>query len=315
MLGGLRKKAPHARKKKKEYFTVMILPGPNSKVRKFSIEKTFLRNLGIAVLVAVGLSTLMMGEYFHMRGQVWELDTLRAETSEQREQIKVFASNIVDMKGQMAQLQEMSDKIKSLARVGGREKSQQRLGIGGTSEMSSLNLDELGKKNQKELMEQMSQELDGLKAAAAEQEAGMKKLAGYLEHRNSVMAATPNIWPVRGFITSSFGYRRSPIYGTRQFHEGLDIANNIGTPVHAPANGTVAEVGYQTGYGRYIKIQHGYGTATIYGHLSKADVRPGERVKKGDVIGKVGNTGSSTGPHLHYEVRVNGVPRNPKNYL
>lgn len=315
MLDHFHKSTKHSKHKKKEYFTVMILPGPNSKVRKFSISKTLLRNLGIALLVATGVTTVMMGEYFHMQGQVWELDTLRTQTVEQRQQIETFASNIVDMKGQMARLQEMSDKIKTLAKVGGRGKSEQRLGIGGTSEMSALNIDELGKKTHKELMDQMSEELDGLKAAAAEQEAGMKKLTEFLERRNSVLSATPSIWPVRGFITSSFGYRKSPIYGTRQFHEGLDIANNIGTPVHAPANGTVAEVGYQTGYGRYIKIQHGYGMSTVYGHLSKANVKAGQRVSKGDTIGAVGNTGSSTGPHLHYEVRVNGVPRNPKGYL
>lgn len=311
MLGKLRKKT--ASTKVEEYFTVMILPGPNSRVRKFSISKTRLRNIGISLVVGLLVSVLMFGEYVNMRGKVWELNSLRAETTEQRHQIEQFAGSIVDMKGQLAKLQEVSDRLRSLAKIGG--KNQQRLGIGGTSEMSSINLDELGQKTHKELMDQMSRELEGMKAAAAEQETTMQKLSGYLEHRNSVLSATPDIWPVRGFITSNFGYRKSPIYGTRQFHEGLDIANRVGAPVAATAAGTVVETGYQSGYGKFVKLQHGYGMSTLYGHLSDTAVKEGQRVKRGELVGYVGNTGSSTGPHLHYEVRVNGVPANPLGYL
>ena len=300
---------------KKEYFTIVILPGPNSKVRKFSISKTLLKNTGMAVLAGILVSTVMFGEYFHMRGKVWELDSLRSQTRQQGEQLKQFAGNIVDMKSQMAQLKSLSDRLNSVANVGGRDRKQQFLGIGGTPEMSTVNLDELGKKTHKEQLEQMSQELDALKNEAARQESGMKRLTEYFEHRNSILSSTPDIWPVRGFITSEFGKRTSPIYGTQQFHQGLDIANAIGTPVVAPANGTVAETGYNAGYGRYIKIQHGYGMVTLYGHLSKVDVRGGQRVKKGELIGNIGNTGSSTGPHLHYEVWINGVPSNPRRYI
>ena len=300
--------------KKREYFTIVILPGPNSKVHKFSISKTLLRNAGITALLALVLSLGMFGEYFHMRGLVWELDTLRSETRQQKEQLRQFAGSIVDMKGQMARLKDLSERLSSAASAGGR-KGRQILGIGGSGEMSAVNLDELGKKTQKEMMEQMSQELEALKGEAAGQEQDMRKLIAYFENRNSVLASTPSIWPVRGFVTSDFGYRVSPIYGTRQFHQGLDIANDVGTPVQAAANGTVSEAGYSTGYGRYVKVQHGYGMVTLYGHLSKACVRDGQRVRKGEIIGNVGNTGSSTGPHLHYEVWVNGVPTNPRKYI
>jgi murein DD-endopeptidase MepM/ murein hydrolase activator NlpD len=303
-----------SKEKKKEYFTIVILPGPNSKVRKFSISKTLLKHAGLAVLAVLFLSIGMFGEYFHMRGQVVELGMLRSETSQQREQIKAFAGNIVDMKGQLARLKDMSDRLRSAAGVGGR-RGQQVLGIGGTHEMSPASLDELGKKTHKELIEQMSQELGDLKKEAADQEAGMKRLTEYFEHRNSILACTPSIWPVRGFITSEFGYRNSPLYGSRQFHEGIDIANQIGTPVVAAANGTVTEAGYSSGYGRYVKVQHGYGIVTLYGHMSKTCVSAGQMVKKGEVIGNVGNTGSSTGPHLHYEVWQNGVPTNPRRYI
>ena len=312
MLSKLRKKTVSTRKK--EYFTIMILPGPNSRVRKFSISKTLLRNVGYSILAASLISVFMVGDYFHMRSKVWELNILRVETKKNREQLQQFATNLVDMKGEMARLKEMDTKLRSLAKMGGRDGGQ-LLGRGGSNELTPVNLDELGRKTHQEVMEQMNQELDNLKGEAAMQEVSMRKLAGYFEHRNSVLSATPDIWPVRGFVTSDFGYRNSPIYGTRQFHEGLDIANRVGTRIVAPANGTVAETGYQAGYGRYILIQHGYGMATLYGHLSRVDVKNGQRVQKGDCIGAVGNSGSSTGSHLHYEVRINGVPTNPKKYL
>ena len=301
--------------RKKEFFTIMILPGPNSRVHKFSISKTLLRNAGIAALVAMVLGAGMLGEYLHMWGKVVELDSLRAQSVQQKEQLQQFASSVVDMKAQMAHLKDLSEKLTSMAGMGGRGKRSQFLGMGGSSEMSRINLDELGKKTHKEQIEQMTQELDGLKSDAAQQEASLAKLTSYFEHRNSVQSATPGSWPMRGFITSEFGYRTSPIYGSRQFHEGLDIANSVGTPVAATANGTVTETGYNSGYGRFVKIQHGFGMVTLYGHLSRATVTQGQRVKKGEIIGASGNTGSSTGPHLHYEVWVNGVPTNPRKYL
>jgi len=302
-------------KKKVEYFTIMILPGPNSRVRKYSISKPFIKNVAISIAVAFIVASAMFVNYFYMQSQVGELDDLRAETAQHREQLKAFAGSIVDMQGKMDRIKELDMKLRQIAHLSDGKKTRQLPGMGGSSEGSSLSLDDLGSKSHDDVMEQMRSELDVLAEDASEQEKSMMKLTEYFEKRNSVLAATPSIWPVRGFLTSTFGYRTSPISGKNQFHEGLDIANRIGAPVVAPANGTVADVGYQTGYGRYIKIQHGFGIVTVYGHLSKQAVKPGQRIKRGEVIGNVGNTGSSTGPHLHYEVRVNGVPSNPKRYL
>jgi len=300
--------------KKQEYFTIMILPGPNSRVRKYSVSKTRLKNVAIFIVVAAFISTGMLIQYFHMQGQVCELNSLRAETVQHREELKQFASSIVDFKSQMDKMKELDFKLRRLAKMP-TETKEQVLGMGGAQESPTFTLDDVGKKSHEDLMKQMHQELDNLSKDVSVQEASMNKLTQYFEHRNSVLAATPSIWPVRGFLTSTFGYRISPITGKRQFHEGLDIANKVGTPVMAPANGTVADTGVQNGYGRFIKIQHGFGMVTVYGHLSKIGVKPGQRVERGEVIGYVGNTGSSTGPHLHYEVRVNGVPNNPKKFL
>ena len=115
-------------------------------------------------------------------------------------------------------------------------------------------------------------------------------------------------------MASGYGYRRDPIYGTGRFHEGLDFAADTGTPVYATADGKVVHADWQSGYGNLLEIDHGYGYVTRYAHLSKFKVKEGDEVKRGDLIAETGNTGKSTGPHLHYEVRYRNSPQNPINY-
>ncbi len=122
-------------------------------------------------------------------------------------------------------------------------------------------------------------------------------------------------WPVTGTITSPFGYRPNPFGGGMEFHQGLDIAAPTGTTVTAAAGGTIISAGWYGGYGNYILIDHGGGMATGYGHLSQIFVSAGQQVQKGQAIGAVGSTGMSTGPHLHFEVRINGKPTDPAAYL
>ncbi len=127
--------------------------------------------------------------------------------------------------------------------------------------------------------------------------------------------AAPSLWPVVGRLTSSFGERLDPFNGEGAFHAGLDIAAAYGTPVHAPANGVIAKAGPASGYGREMIVDHGGGITTVYGHLSAFAVVAGQVVKQGQVIGYIGSAGRSTGPHLHYEVRVGNMPVNPHKYL
>lgn len=134
---------------------------------------------------------------------------------------------------------------------------------------------------------------------------------------NFASSAVPNMWPIMGRITSGFGEREDPILGmgTGEFHKGIDIGAPDGTPVHAPAPGHVERVGWETGYGRVIYIDHGNGIVTVYGHLSGYNVTQGEEVVKGQVIGFVGHSGRTTGSHLHYEVQIRGTAVNPHKYL
>jgi murein DD-endopeptidase MepM/ murein hydrolase activator NlpD len=136
-----------------------------------------------------------------------------------------------------------------------------------------------------------------------------------VDRRNALAAATPSIWPAHGWLTSTMGHRTDPLTGGDDFHAGLDIAGERGQPVYATAAGTVTHVGYQGGYGNLIVLDHGFGLQTRYGHLLDYTVKDGANVQRGDVIGHVGNTGRSTGYHLHYEVLANGKLLNPLQLL
>jgi murein DD-endopeptidase MepM/ murein hydrolase activator NlpD len=146
-------------------------------------------------------------------------------------------------------------------------------------------------------------------------ENGLASVKTRVENQQALVRSTPRGWPVVGWLTSMFGNRRDPFTGGNDFHPGLDISANQGTPVKATADGTVESAGYQGNYGNAIVLTHGFGIGTRFGHLSQIAVRPGQKVRRGDVIGYVGATGRATSAHLHYEILVNGQPINPLRLL
>ena len=212
-------------------------------------------------------------------------------------------------------IRNLDTKLRRAVRLGSRDKAAAVLGIGGQDELGFQNLAEIGEKKQDQALKEMQQELTQLQGAASKEETSLQTLIEYFEDKRSLYASTPAGWPVRGWVTSPFGNRISPITGKLQFHEGIDIATQIGTPVLAPADGVVIKAGFEAGYGNMVELSHGYGLKTVFGHNSRLNVKPGQHVKRGDIIAYSGNTGSSTGPHVHYEVRVNGLPVNPVRYL
>jgi len=169
-----------------------------------------------------------------------------------------------------------------------------------------------------ELLQQATDKLDQLDQMIYAQTKSYDFLAGQASSLKDRTAHIPAIQPISEkylrAMASGYGYRRDPIYGTTKFHEGMDFSSPIGTPVYATGDGTVTHAAWQSSYGNLIEISHGYNYTTRYAHLSQIMVKPGQNVKRGDLIGKVGNTGKSTGPHLHYEVRFRGQPQNPVNY-
>ncbi len=163
-----------------------------------------------------------------------------------------------------------------------------------------------------------TQKLDMLNRQLYIQSKSFDEVVDLCKNHDEMLKCIPAIMPVSNKnlkkTASGYGVRIDPIYKTAKFHAGMDFSANIGTPVYATGDGTVVKAGWETGYGNLIQVDHGFGYVTWYAHLSKYKVRPGQKVVRGEVIGEVGNTGKSTGPHLHYEVHVKGKVQNPVNY-
>jgi len=163
-------------------------------------------------------------------------------------------------------------------------------------------------------------QIEAIREESYKRLASFQEIAWAISNRRNLYQATPDMWPTEGHITSPFGYRVNPMrngndVNLTEFHPGIDIANQPNTPIYATADGTVRYAGWSHGYGEMIIIDNGYGISTVYGHNSKLLIKTGDHVWRGQVISFMGTTGRSTGPHLHYEIRINGVPVNPMKFL
>ena len=161
----------------------------------------------------------------------------------------------------------------------------------------------------------VKEEMGRLAGLVKEEGDNLRSLERFLARASKVLASLPSRWPLRGPVNSEFGKRLSPWAPASEFHSGLDIGAPVGTPVRAPAPGTVVFAGKHTEYGITLIIDHGNDTKSLYGHLSKMQVALNQRVQRGDVVGLSGNTGRSSGPHLHYEIQAKGQPVNPHGYI
>ncbi len=302
-------------------YTVMILPNPTARTLRFSVSGRAVRYGAYAIAALGFLGVVFFFQYLHLLSNQWELRLLRQENSEQKQQIRQVAGALEDLKGQMTRLKEFDAKLRVITNLEAPKEGVPGPAVGGQEVNPSPPNQEkippvsLTVPAQPDLLERLRREVETLKAEASVREASLLDLTEEIQQRQSVWASTPSIWPIRGWLTSGFGQRVSPFTGLVTLHRGVDVAAPPDTPVIAPAAGIIAQVGYDDGLGRLVKISHGYGIMTEYGHLSRTNVHVGQKVKRGDVIAFVGNTGMSTGPHLHYEVHVNQVPVNPLRYV
>jgi murein DD-endopeptidase MepM/ murein hydrolase activator NlpD len=226
-----------------------------------------------------------------------------------------FAKSIDDLQGEMTRLRQFDMKLRVMADLDGVVYPEQIMGIGGENPEPFNPLESELSFQDPTIINSMTKGLDRLRTEFSLQERSFQELVEYLEDQKSLLASTPSIWPVKGWLTSGFGYRTSPFTGRREMHKGLDVATRTGTPIIAPADGIVVFAGREGGFGNTLVVDHGYGIVSKYGHCSTIDTKLGQKVKRGDIIARVGNTGRSTGPHLHYEVAVNGVSVNPIRYI
>ncbi|MFN2357333.1 MAG: peptidoglycan DD-metalloendopeptidase family protein [Desulfotignum sp.] len=295
--------------------------GSSSEIREITLHKllvVFFVMLGMGTAGAVG----WMGHDYHRlrnlslntESQHQVIISQSGEIKSQRRQIQQFAKTIEDLKSRVDDLDTLEDRVRLIADIKKPGNTGGFIGIGGIPENTldqDLPLDE----KHNSLVREMHRQVNQTALTVKQQFLDFDHLIKELEKKKNLLASTPSIKPVDGWITSGFGYRDSPFTGERVFHSGLDISNKPGTEIMATADGKISYAARKELLGNLVNIDHGYGRVTRYGHLEKILVKPGQRVKRGDIIGLMGNTGQSTGPHLHYEVRINGAPIDPLKYI
>jgi septal ring factor EnvC (AmiA/AmiB activator) len=298
----------------KEYFNILIFGHKTSKTRHFRIHrKTF--KIGLYLLAfAILFTTFFFCDYIQVKKRSIELNRLRQETQTQRSQIQFFSGRIEDLEKQLSKLKDFDRKIRIIANLEKGTEMVPFMGMGGPSP-SDIREKLKGEKGKDGLIQQMRSDIERLQSEAMSREESLSEIERLLKNKKEMLAHTPSIWPAMGWVTSDFGFRTDPFTGLTQMHEGIDISNQVGTPVIASASGIISDTGNDFSHGKFVLISHGFGMTTRYNHFNKVLVRTGQKVARGDKIGEVGTTGRSTGPHLHYEVRVNGIPVNPMRYI
>ena len=299
--------------KSRESYTVIIFSGSTtSEPRRFSLKKSAIKFfLGVSTICALAFVGVSIHYYFFL-DQLEDVSVLRKENKTQKIQIESFSGTIEDLKNQVVRLVEFDRKLRVMTDVSPPQGTTSSFGVGGSEEQQPVSFSTVNDENSEN---SIHRDLELLQARVVQQEKSFQELEGIVQARQSLWASTPSIWPTSGWLSSDFGKRISPFSGRLSDHNGIDIAARPGTPIIAPAAGVVSYAKFNGGFGRYLKLNHGYGIVTHYGHLSKVSVNVGQKVKRGDVIAYVGNTGLSTGPHLHYEISVNDVPVNPMRYI
>lgn len=286
----------------KRHHTIILIPHAHAKLRKWQITNLQIGIATGAFLLLTFAAAFFIGSHFSTKVNPVEIARLKGENERLRKTNLTFESSLQRLQGQLT---EYEDRTRQLAIVAGVEslESGVEAGIGGGTLTDEVEAGDL------------AADLPAMADRAAEIAGALDVVEAKLDERLRWISSTPAITPVKGIFTSAFGYRSDPLTHGRGVHQGVDIAAAPGQPVRASADGVIVQAGEIGGLGQAVFIAHGFGVTTRYGHMSRIDVRPGQRVKRGDVVGRVGNTGRSTGYHLHYEVRVDGNPVNPLAYI
>lgn len=295
-------------------YTIIVIPSNSSGTRRVSITRGMLILLLFGFCSLVGTTLYLAQERIHTAKHLAKLPPLEKQNQTQKELLEKFNVKLQSLDDNLIQLKQLEDQLRIMASLKpGKQKDD--LGVGGVSKDAlPEDLEKLTPSEQR-FIRRLNRQFQDIEKRATEQESAFKDLLRAFRDKSVLLAHTPSIWPVKGWLSSSFGYRRSPFTNRREFHAGIDVVARIGTPIFAPADGVVISTKRIGGFGKTVRIQHMQGIVTTFAHNSVNLVKVGQRVKRGDIIAKVGSTGRSTGPHLHYEVRINGVAVNPRLYI
>jgi murein DD-endopeptidase MepM/ murein hydrolase activator NlpD len=281
--------------------TVIFLPhagAASARLRKWQVSNLQIVFTGTSLLLLSLAASWLAWSHFNSSVSPAEMTRLRHENARLRQVNQTFETSI---KSLQSKLTGSEGRTRQLAIMAGLESlgAGADVGIGGGAPLDGA----------------APEDLAALHSRAGQMQGALDAIEVKLGERVRWMSSTPTIAPVRGILTSGFGTRSDPMTHGPGLHQGIDIAAAAGQPVFAAADGLVVLAASTSGYGEAVYLAHGFGVTTRYGHLSEIDVRPGQRVHRGDAIGRVGSTGRSTGSHLHYEVRLDGTPVNPLAYI
>jgi murein DD-endopeptidase MepM/ murein hydrolase activator NlpD len=284
-----------------DFFTVIFVPNARAKFRKYQVPVGVAK---VAGRVGAVLGVVLLGALVHYSALLLEVSRLRKVEEESRNLLTKTHQIEQDAAALRAQMGQLSGIVNKLGVMAGVDAPPPDPTIGGTgggtlADRSAPSIASFA---------EMSTRLNELTEKSRE-------LTGVFDKQRSLLSTTPSVWPVRGYLSAGFGNRNDPFTGLRDFHPGLDISAPLGTKILAPADGTVIFAGVKGGYGNAVTVDHGRGIVTHYGHLDAFNVRVGQAVRRGSVLGFVGSTGRSTAPHLHYEVWLNGSNQNPLLYI
>jgi murein DD-endopeptidase MepM/ murein hydrolase activator NlpD len=287
-------------------FNFLVVHDDGRRIARVTLPRwLILWALGLFVVVPASVAVIYT-DYLQLRSQRASLNGLAARVAEQQGVIEASQSKMREIRAEIDGWRELH--IRIWEPFGPETGSAKRgTGIGGGT--GPARIDETPDRAA------IGDELDRLTGIVKEEGANLRALERFLGRATRVLAALPSRWPVRGQVNSDYGSRLSPWSDTSEFHSGLDIGAPVGTPVRAPAPGTVVFAGVHAEYGQTLIVDHGNETKSIYGHLSRLTVAVNQKVERGETIALTGNTGRSSGPHLHYEIQFKGQSVNPTSYL
>ncbi len=305
-----------------ERLTLLIYNEGGSFVRLKLLSKRFLKISGVIGVFGLLIFGFILVDYGYMKYRSFqsgdlktEVHNLQSELKSRKKQIEAFYTRIDSLQLKLIKLNQLEQEIRSFTGIHNDAGDIGDYGVGGNiSDDTDKEICTAEVYNN--FLENMDADVERMDQQAGDQSEGFQALWSTLREIKAIQQVTPTMQPLEGgWISSGFGFRKSPFTNQREFHSGLDIAAHKGAPVRATANGTVSFAGCRGNLGKAVFVNHGFGIKTRYGHLSKLRVKEGQKVKRGDVIGEVGSTGRSTGPHLHYEVRLNDIPVNAEKYM
>jgi len=304
------------RKKRGELFTLMVIPHDLSRVRRLRVRKiTF--SLVLIGFFLVGLTLFyFVNDYHQIKSKMVYLSQLERLNQMQKQKIHSLAEQVEEFNVTMKKLKELENRLRMLAGLGVESslEVEEKIGKGGPVSYHAPDEGEIPG-DSSVIIERIENNVVTLHSQMRQQEESFDRIEKVILEKKDLFASTPNIFPTQGWISSGYGWRINPFTRKREFHKAIDLSAPWGSEVMAAAQGKVTYAGWKDSYGLTVRIDDGYGYFTVYGHLSKILVKKGAWVSKGQIIGRVGSTGRSTGPHLHFEVWYNGKAINPLNLM